>query len=270
MGLKRPTPVQLKRAGVGEVPLQRNGGTSTTATTATTATTSSTATSGTATSTPLDAPSADPARIGDIQNVIKGSTGGDQALKIFTDHSAKIEFGASGSGCAFHAGDNKVTLDPSWPNGDLALALVHESNHVDYWHKNLTANAPGQITTLPKADYVNKMIDEETESTTRQIETKMEIEAASGGTMAGANEQAGEKTYRKAYKKKYDAEIAASKSESDAKAAARIEGKAEVKKDYENGNTILTSTSPQVSYKVYYEAAWDKANGVTSTPAPQP
>ncbi|HMA34963.1 MAG TPA: DUF6782 family putative metallopeptidase [Chloroflexia bacterium] len=253
--LAPPVPVQATRSGAPDRPVQRNGdGPTTTAPPTTPAVTPPAV---------LDAPSTDLSRLDTIKNGIKNTTNGATALQTLTDKAVVIVFGTAGAGSFFASGANKITLNPGKTNVDLGFTLVHEANHAAYFHSKKTANTAKGLKDLSRDAYVNKMIEEETESTVRQIETKVELEVAAGGTLTGASTQAGERSYKKAYKAKYDADKAAGKTEEEAKAAARAAGAAEVKKDFEEGITIKTSTTHE-SYKIYYGKAWDKSH----TPAP--
>jgi hypothetical protein len=262
---EKPGPVLKMPAGnrgAGLVAVQRDGdedkATTGTGTTGATATTGSSGASAT-TTTPAPLTPTDPKRIDNAKDLCKKTTGGQHAVDVIDTNKVAVAFGTSGGGAFFSASANKITLDPADSDPDQAFTLVHEATHAEYSHSGKTANTGALIVSLSKEDYVKKMLDEETEATALQIELKIDLEAIPGQSLTGATEQAGEKSYRKGYKEEFDKAKAASKTDAEAKEAGKKGGRVLVRKDFQEGLTIVTSTTGE-AYSVYYGKAWDNAH----------
>lgn len=270
---ERPVPVQKMPAGTGAglVSVQRDDDddkkAATTGTTGATATADPTATGSSgaaATTTPAPLTPTDPKRIDNAKDLCKKTTAGQHAISVFDTYKVTIGFGSAGGGAFFSSSANKVTLDPNDSDPDQAFTLVHEATHAEYSHTNKTANTGAEIAKLSKDDYVKKMLDEETEATALQIELKIDLAAIPGQSLAGATEQAGEKSYKKGYKAEYDKAKAAGKTDAEAIEAGKKGGRALVRKDFQEGLTIVTSNTHE-AYAVYYGKAWDKAHPAGGT-----
>jgi len=269
---EKPIPVQKMPAGArgaGFVAVQREDGddkkaTTDAGTTGATATADSTAKTGegaaaTTASTPAPLTPTDPKRIDNAKELCKKTSGGQHAVDVIDTNKVTVGFGTSGGGAFFSASANKITLDPASSDPDQAFTLVHEATHAEYSFGKKTANTVEDIAKLSKEDYVKKMLDEETEATALQIELKIDLEAIPGQSLTGATGQAGEKSYRKGYKEEFDKAKAASKTDAEAKEAGKKGGRVLVRKDFQEGLTIVTSTTGE-AYSVYYGKAWDKAH----------
>lgn len=244
--LQKPVAIQKMSAGETKTPVQREDPPGTTAT---------------AEKKPEKLEPTDPKRIDIIKENIKGTTHGAHAIEVLATNKVTMVMGPAGQGSFFDSGANKITFNSGKSDVDLGFTFVHEANHAEYHHGKKTANTSAAITKLSKDDYVNKMLDEETASTALQIETKIDLEAKPGTLdITKASTQPGEVSYKKGFKAAYDKAIADKKDEATAKAEGKKAGMVLLRKDFEEGITIVVSIPPNPSYKKYYGDAWDKAN----------
>lgn len=192
-------------------------------------------------------------RLENIKNYVKKTPQGTHAIEVVDKYKVGAIF-TDGPGSVFDPNDNTIKMDKNRSDLDLSFTFVHESNHAEYANKKMQAD----VMTDTREAYVDKMLSEETEGQALSILAKMDIEANPGDIdMSKATERAGESSFKKGYKKGYDDAKAAKKSEDEAKTAGIAAGKILLRKDFDEGITIVTSNTHE-SYKVYYGKEWDK------------
>lgn len=175
-----------------------------------------------------------------IETILNKSDIGKSALKFKKDKSIAVNY-AAGTGSFYSGG--AMTLDTNETPEDSALTFVHEMNHAMYDKKGISAN----VMKLGRAEYVDKMLDEEVQGVIVAIEAKGEIIAS--GTSVTAIPPL-ESTYTTAYK----SAISAKKNDT----AAKADGRAAVKKAFTGGS--VTTSNTHESYPVYYGKFWDKCH----------
>ncbi|MBE7517308.1 MAG: type VI secretion system tip protein VgrG [Chloracidobacterium sp.] len=195
-------------------------------------------------------PGEDP-RITSMRNTLANSAQGRHALEVYDRYGVDPTFNA-GEGSYFSSSDNRMNLDPSEDPTTSALTFTHEMNHAEAHHEGRSAN----VDTQNRNDYVDTMLDEETEGTVRSIEARNEL-AANGTDVSGSHFPL-ENEYQQAHDQAVANARAADPNISDeqAEAIGREAGRQRVRQGFDNGE-VVPSTSTGQTYPDYYGGDWD-------------
>jgi hypothetical protein len=189
-----------------------------------------------------------------IEEFLKGSETGQQALKLKDKHKIQVKWQKGGGSYYDMAGT--MVLDTSRPTERVALAFVHEMNHAKYDKEGLAADQ--HVTTMDRASYVEAQLKEETEGTCLSIEAKIELE------MKGQKVSVSyplEEEYREAYEKAGGSlKPPAGKGKGEAKldAGGKAKAREAVLKGFKDGKVVGSKSNKP--YPDVYGEAWDKAN----------
>jgi hypothetical protein len=194
-------------------------------------------------------------RVEAIRQILQQSDSGRAALEQKEEYGVEVRAGRAGGGSFFSSSSNSITLDAGESNEEAALTFVHEMNHARYFHEGIGAD----VESMTREEYVNSMIEEESEGTVRSIETKIELEGTDIDVSGATFPLEGE--YRQAYQTAVEAARAEDpeRSDDELQRIGRNAGKQRVTQGFTNGE-VVTSTSPQVPYPQYYGQIWDQAH----------
>jgi hypothetical protein len=194
-------------------------------------------------------------RVEAVRQILQQSDSGRRALELKDEYDVEVRAGRSGGGSYYDSSSNAMFIDPDESNESAALTFVHEMNHARYFHEGIGADAAS----MTREEYVNGMVEEESEGTVRSIETKIELEGTdidvSGTTFPLETE------YRQAHRAAVDAARAEDEERSDEELQriGRDAGKRRVTQGFMNGE-VVTSTTPQKPYPQYYGEIWDEVH----------
>lgn len=192
----------------------------------------------------------DAQKLKDIKDILKDSPTGAEAIKYLEEKKVPVEF-ADGGGSYWDG--NKIVIDRSENAQEAALTLVHEINHA-----RASIDGPkADIVNDTRADYVQKMLDEEVRGTVDSIKAKNEL-VANGKKVTASFPL--ETEYNDAYKKAVDAAKKKDPKldEAQLRAIGEKAGYDAVLDGFKTGK-VVTSTNNQ-NYPDYYGSAWDSAH----------
>ncbi|MBZ4419507.1 DUF6782 family putative metallopeptidase [Myxococcus sp. RHSTA-1-4] len=195
----------------------------------------------------------DAQKLKDVKDILADSPTGAEAVKYLEDKKIPVEF-ADGGGSYWDG--NKIVIDRSQDPQEAALTLVHEINHA----KASIDGPKADIVNDTRADYVQKMLDEEVRGTVDSIKAKNEL-VANGKNVTASFPL--ETEYNDAYKKAVDD---AKKKDPDLtadelRAIGEKAGYDAVLDGFKTGK-VVTSTNGQ-NYPDYYGSAWDSNHPTT-------
>ncbi|MBK6749397.1 MAG: type VI secretion system tip protein VgrG [Acidobacteria bacterium] len=198
-------------------------------------------------------PGEDP-RITAMRGTLANSEQGRHALEVYDRYGVSSSF-RPGEGSTFDPGDNNMNINPAQTPDRQALGFVHEMNHAEEHHEGTS----GDIENQTRDEYVDAMVDEESEGVVRSIEARDEL-------IESGHESAAETSYplQDEYHTAYDQGVADARaanpniSDADAAAAGRAAGRQRVEDGFRNGE-VETSNSGE-GYPDYYGNAWDGAH----------
>jgi len=198
-------------------------------------------------------PGEDP-RITAMRGTLANSEQGRHALEVYDRYGVSSSF-RGGEGSTFDPGDNNMNINPAQSPDRQALGFVHEMNHAEEHHEGTS----GDIQNQGRDEYVDAMVDEESEGVVRSIEARDEL-IESGHDSASATQYPLQDEYHGAYNQGVADARAANPdiSDADAAAAGRSAGRERVEEGFRNGE-VETSNSGE-SYPDYYGDAWDDAH----------
>lgn len=190
-------------------------------------------------------------RITNMRGTLASSAQGRHALEVYDRYGIEPTFNA-GKGSTYNPSTNKTNLDPSEDPTTSALTFVHEMNHGEAANEKKS----GDMATQNKSDYVNTMVDEETEGTVRSIEARNELKK--NGTDVSGSHFPLENEYQAAHDKAVADAKAANPgiSDADAEAAGRKAGRDAVKDGFNTGKVVTSNTKEK--YPDYYGNDYDK------------
>ncbi|MBC7797373.1 MAG: type VI secretion system tip protein VgrG [Pyrinomonadaceae bacterium] len=195
-------------------------------------------------------PGEDP-RITAMRNTLQNSEQGRHSLEVYDRYNVQPTF-TPGQGSSYDGTNNTMNLDPTENPTTSALTFAHEMNHAEAGNEQRTANAATQN----RADYVNTMLDEETEGTVRSIEARNEL--AQNGTDVSNAHFPLENEYQTAYDNAVTAAKNANPNATQAELAeaGKKAGRDRVRQGFDNGE-VVPSTSTGQTYPQYYGGSWD-------------
>lgn len=194
-------------------------------------------------------------RFAEIKAIAGAVPTGQEALTLFETHHVGVTF-QPGGGSYFDPDGNTMVIDQHERPATAALTFVHEMNHARYHHEGKTADLSDE--TLPRKEYVRRMVEEEAEGTVKSIEAKVELEGTAIDVSKASFPLEGQ------YRRAFAAAVRAAKKKDPAtaddalKAAGRAAGKDRVTKGFMRGEVLTSNTSE--TYPRYYGKAWDKAH----------
>lgn len=188
-----------------------------------------------------------------MRGTLANSAQGRHALEVYDRYGVEPTF-TPGKGSTYDPATNKTNLDPSEDPTTSALTFVHEMNHAEAANEKKS----GDINNQSKNDYVNTMVNEETEGTVRSIEARNEL-AKSGTDVSGSHFPL-ENQYQQAHDKAVaDAKAANPNiSNEEAEAIGKKAGADRVKQGFNNGEVVTSNTKEK--YPDYYGNDWNKAH----------
>lgn len=180
----------------------------------------------------------------EVRAVMNDSALGKEANDIINKYDVKIEY-RNGGGTVYDPSRNTMIIDESMTPDKASQApyIIHEVNHAKWKNEGKSAN----IATQSRSDYVNNMLKEEAEGTSKQIESSKELRSKGHNTP----QQPLESNYDAAYNQA----IQNGKSVQEAKKAGR-----QAVQDAFNKGQVTTSNTHQ-PYPEYYGKSWDKYHG---------
>jgi uncharacterized protein DUF6782 len=207
---------------------------------------------------------------------LRGSSIGRKALAIAAVYQVALEFtdnGAPGGKIAGYAPSvNRCYLKRTMDPGQLAAYFVHEMLHAQRFKQG---NSPVAEESPDRADYVERMVEEETTATALSFEARFEADPTGvfgSGPLADAYAQY--KRVRNDWKARHlkdDPGDAAG-----AEALAKSKGRAIVRWQIrgnpgDDGSTRLPMLGPEEhrSYWIFYRDEWNRAHGPGKTKAPE-
>ncbi len=180
---------------------------------------------------------------------------GKKLLDYLADKGIGIELG-SGDGSYFDddAGD-KIVVDESESLEDMIFTVPHEATHGQRYNDGES----GDIDRDAREEYIDKMLDEETDATVAGIEVKQSLEA--NGETVGTTFPL-ETEYREAYTEKLEelkseAKRGKRKSMDQMRKEAKEAGRAAVREGFDNG-TVRPGTDRNSNYRDYYGRKYDR------------
>ncbi|MBI5365665.1 MAG: hypothetical protein HZA54_01405 [Planctomycetes bacterium] len=200
----------------------------------------------------IEPPTTAAERLAAARALLNSFPDGRTILAYLDAHGVSV-VSASGDGSYYSSGSSSVTLNTDGSAEDIALTLIHEANHARYDKEGVGAN----IATDTRADYVNKMIEEETVGTVASIELKNALLARGRPVTATFP---GEGDYNAAYARAVADLRAANPGATPAQleTAGRAAGRAAVRRDFDDGT--FTTSNTGATYPTYYGSAWDGAH----------
>ncbi len=190
------------------------------------------------------------ARITAMRGTLANSEQGRHALEVYDRYGVTSSF-RPGEGSTYDGGANNMNLNPAEDPTTSALTFVHEMNHAEAGNEHTTGDAANQS----RGDFVNTMVNEETEGTVRSIEARNEL--AQSGTDVSNSHFPLENQYQQAHDQAIADARAANPNMSDAEAEqiGRDAGRQRVRQGFDNGE-VVTSNNNQ-PYPQYYGNSWD-------------
>ena len=184
------------------------------------------------------------------------------ALLVIAFRGIPVDWEYSGTG-SFHQGGS-IYLNHRTPTKEAAVVMVHEAQHAETYKSGRMPDA----TSVDRATFVTRMIADEAEASTRQMEASLGM-IAQGDTAADTGQP---QWMIDAFKAAYDAEVAKLRAEGVAEAAIPRRARDTVRDGlvtrwFKDG-TYRTSTSgtTALTYEQHYGAEWDRLNTVSATP----
>lgn len=176
---------------------------------------------------------------------------GVKAEAILQQYGTKVRY-VQGGGSYYDSTTNTITIDTT--NGDAGIGLVHEANHVA-WEQ---AGAHAGPANLPKTDYVNSTLQEETDGTVAQIQANQVLQRANPGMPPTSLQAEYEAGYQGGVQQAAQAAAAQGRvlTPAEVRQAGESGGWQAVNNAYHSGS-VPTSTTGQ-AYPDYYGAYWDK------------
>lgn len=189
-----------------------------------------------------------------VEELLQQSAVGRDALRYAREHNVEVRL-VPGIGSQFNPPSGPIDLNTDGGAEDMALTFVHEVNHA----RGAASGAQPNVSTAPRATYVNGMIAEEVDGTVASIETKRELVAAGRPVTATFPLEA---EYTAAYNTASAAFAAANPGSTPAQrdAAGRAAGRQAVLDGFNNGSVIAGNTQPPTTYPQYYGQYWDSVN----------
>ena len=191
------------------------------------------------------------ARITAMRGTLANSARGRHALEVYDRYGVTPSF-RPGEGSTYDPSANNMNINPAQTPDRQALGFVHEMNHAEADHEHTT----GDIANQSRQDYVNTMVNEETEGVIRSIEARDEL-IESGHNSASATQYPLQNEYHNAYNQAVTDARAANPNLTDAEADAvgREAGRQRVRDGFTNGEVTTSNTNQ--SYPDYYGNSWD-------------
>ena len=195
-------------------------------------------------------PEADGEQLGEIQHILDTIRTGRAALKTLEQQQISVRFG-SGSGSHYVLEEKTIVLDSELDTVLAALVLVHEATHVKYSAEERDPDP----SSLPRDEYVRRMLEEEAEAEMAKVQAKMELKEA--GTYVPEIVAAYfEWLLKRAYRREKAAHSDLSQDELE-KVVRRVVGGEAV--DGLMTGVVLASTE-DIPYPVLYGSYWDAVN----------
>ncbi len=195
-------------------------------------------------------PGEDP-RISAMRRTLANSQQGRHALEVYDRYNIQPTFNP-GQGSFFDGSTNTMNLDPTENATTSALTFTHEMNHGEAGNEHTS----GDVQNQSRNDYVNTMLNEETDGTVRSIEARNEL--AKQGVDVSNSHFPLENQYQQAHDQAVrDARTNNPNiSDQDAEAIGRQAGRDRVRQGFDNGE-VVPSTSTGQTYPQYYGGDWD-------------
>lgn len=187
-------------------------------------------------------------RLQAARDLLNATPEGRAALQYLQSKGVTIRL-LGGGGSYYSPDTGQITVDPAYTATGMAQTIIHEANHARYHKDGIGAN----IMTDTRADYVRRMLAEETVGTVAAIELKRRLEAQGYHTWPTPGEEQYDAAYRKAVADLRAANPAATPDQLDA--AGRAAGAAAVRRCFDDG-TFTASTNGQ-TYPDLYGGYWD-------------
>jgi hypothetical protein len=181
-----------------------------------------------------------------LRDLLVGAPTGAAAVQYIADHALTVEFRP---GRASFCRGTSIVIGGDWGTARAALALVHEVHHAQ---TNIEGNGANVLTDT-RADYVRKMLEDETRARIDSIRTWNEY-AASGKKCTGVFGREFNEAFASAVETLRRNSPGA--PEAELTAAGEKAGYEAVMKGFTDGDARTSKTNE--TYPVYYEKVWDE------------
>lgn len=182
--------------------------------------------------------------------ILNSTERGREMLQWLADHGVEVIFDPQATGAYFDPALNAIVMGPGYDNVDT---FVHEYNHAHYAGTGASVNTYDQATSLSREDYVNGMLDEETQSVVLAIVAAGEFSDAGHEVSAGDS-----RVYWDAHDQARQDALDAGLSGAEADAAGREAGTLAIRQLFVDGTYVTSNTSQ--TYEDYYGSYWDGVN----------